>query len=253
MNTPEQPDAQSPDAPRPSLGSAVRRILLHGGFLIIAVGCLAAYEHFRIEGHSDAALVSLLGAAGFGFAPVRDLVRVVLRVEGKVLHVVHVVGGLALAALPLTGLVSGAPVLTQAARAPFAIMAAAQAVMHQDHPRNAKQAEALRRFAASLPEVAQFAGSNNLSSPEKSVRAVAVLSDILTKAQALGETEMESDPGFRNALSQVSTRFGANLGLDAVDLALARLEASPATASAVPALRKQLALARETIAGAGGR
>ena len=126
-------------------------------------------------------------------------------------------------------------------------MGAAQAVMHQDHPRNAEQAAALRRFATSLPEVAQFAGSKNLASPENAKRAVAVLTDIIAKAQALGETELASDPGFQSALRRVSTRFGANLGLDAVDLALAKLAANPATAGAVPTLRRRLAQARSAL------
>ncbi|HEY8105656.1 MAG TPA: hypothetical protein VIE46_06085 [Gemmatimonadales bacterium] len=78
-----------------------------------------------------------------------------------------------------------------------------------------------------------------------------VLSDIIAKAQALGETELASDPNFQSALSQVSTRFGTNLGLDAVDLALAKLAANPVTAGAVPQLRTQLATARRTIASAG--
>jgi hypothetical protein len=247
----EQLASQSPAPGRPSLGSVATRILIHAGFLVIAVGCFAAYEHFKVEGPSGVALAFLLAAAGFGFAPVRDLIRVVFAVEGKVLHLVHVLGGLALVGLPLAGVVSGAPVLTHAAMAPFAIMAAAQAVMHQDHPRNAKQAAALQRFAASLPEVAQFAGSKDLTSPENARRAVVVLSDIIAKAQALGETELEADPNFQSALRQVSTRFGANLGLDAVDLVLSRLAANPATAGPVPELRKELASARSVIAGAG--
>jgi len=41
------------------------------------------------------------------------------------------------------------------------------------------------------------------------------------------------------------------LGLDAVDLALTRLAANPATASAVPALRSRLAQARKTVAASG--
>ena len=253
MNASGWPTSQSPAAPRASLGSVAARMVLHGGFLLIAVGCFAAYEHFKIRGQSEASLASLVAAAGFGFAPVRDVVRLVFRIEGKALHLVHVVGGLALIALPLAGVVSGAPVLTHTAMAPFAIMGAAQAVMHQGHPRNAKQAAAMQRFAASLPEVAQFAGASNLGSPENARRTVAVLSDILAKAQALGETELESDPGFQSALSQVSTRFGANLGLDAVDLALAKLAANPATAGAVPELRTRLAVARRTIAGARSR
>jgi len=240
-------------ARRTSLGSIAARILLHGGFLLIAVGCLAAYEHFNVAGRSGAALGSLVAAAGFGFAPVRDLVRVVFGVEHKALHLVHALGGLALVVLPLAGVVSGAPVLTHAAMAPFAIMGAAQAIMHQNQPRNAKQAAALQRFAASLPEVAQFTSSRNLASPANATRAVAVLSDIVAKAQALGETELESDPGFQSALRQVSTRFGANLGLDAVELAVAKLAANPGTAGAVPALRRQLAAARRTIAGGGSR
>lgn len=249
MNISGPVGSQNPVAPRRSLGSTAGRILMHVGFLLIAVGCLAAYEHFSAEGQSGAALMSVVAAAGFAFAPLRDLIRVAFGIEGKALHLVHGVGGLALVALPLGGVVSGAPVLTHAALAPFAIMGAAQAVMHQDHPRNAQQAAALQRFAASLPEVAQFANSKNLASPHNAAQAVAVLSDILAKAQALGETELAADPGFQGALSQVSTRFGANLGLDAVNLTLAKLAANPATASAVPKLREQLASARRAIAG----
>jgi hypothetical protein len=238
-------------APRP-LGSVAGRILLHLGFLVIALGCLAAYEHFKVAGQSSASIACLVAAALFGFAPVRDLIRILFRIEGTALHFVHAVGGLALLALPLMGVVSGAPILTHAAMAPFAIMGAAQAVMHQNQPRNAKQAAALQRFAASLPEVSQFAGGN-LSSPDNARRAVAVLSDIIAKAQALGETELEADPRFQSALSQVSTRVGANLGLDAVNAALTKLATNPATAGAVPRLRTQLDQARRTLATAGSR
>ena len=252
MNVPGQPTPLGPAAPRSSLGSVAARILLHGVFLLIAIGCFAAYQHFKVEGQPNVALASLAAAAGFGFAPLRDVIHLVFRIEGKALHLVHVLGGLGLVALPLARGGAGAPVLTHAAMAPFAIMGAAQAVMHQNHPRNAEQAAAMQRFAASLPEVAQFAGGN-LTSPQNAVRAVSVLSDILAKAQALGETELKSDPGFQSALRQASTRFGANLGLDAVDLTLGKLAANPATAAAVPELRKRLAVARSTIAGAPGR
>ena len=152
--------------PTRSSGSAIGRILLHLGFLVIALGCLAGYEHFKAAGQSTQSIVCLVAAAVFGFAPVRDLIRILFRIEGRALHLVHAVGGLTLLALPLTGVVSGTPVLTHAAMAPFAIMGAAQAVMHQNQPRNAKQAAALQRFAASLPEVAQFASGKNLTSPE---------------------------------------------------------------------------------------
>ena len=235
------------DKPRVPAAAIAGRVLLHVGFLLIALAAFAAYAHFSVHGQSGVSLGCLVAAAGFGFAPVRDVVRVALAVEGKALHVVHGLGGVALLGLPLAGVVSGGSVLTHTAMAPFAIMGAAQAVMHQDHPRNAEQAAALRRFAASLPEVAQFTSAKNLASPDNAQRAVAVLTDILSKAQALGETELRADPGFQSALHQVSTRFGANLGLDAVDLALAKLAANPATAGAVPELRKQLATARRTI------
>jgi membrane-bound ClpP family serine protease len=143
--------------------------------------------------------------------------------------------------------------MSHAAMAPFAIMGAAQAVMHQDHPRNAKQAAALATFASSLPEVAEFTSSKDLTSPANAERAVKVLTDIIGKAQALGETELQADPRFQSALSQASARTGVNLGLDAVNLALDRLAANPATAPMVPELRKQLAQARKTFEEAATR
>jgi hypothetical protein len=114
--------------------------------------------------------------------------------------------------------------------------------MHQDHPRSREQAEALRRFASSLPEVAQLT-RGNLSSPENARRAVAVLTDLIAKAQALGETELRSDPGFRSALA----RLGLSLGLDTADHAIGKLSSSPAAAGAVPELRQRLAAARRTL------
>ena len=71
MNAFGQAASPAPAAPRASLGSIVGRILLHGVFLLIAVGCFAAYEHFKVGGRSGAALASLVAAAVFGFAPVR--------------------------------------------------------------------------------------------------------------------------------------------------------------------------------------
>lgn len=244
---PAQSVPDSPAAPPRSAGSIAGRILLHIAFLGIAVAAFAAYEHFKLNGQTQQSLVSLVVAAGFGFAPVRALVREFFAIEGKVLHLVHGLGGLALAGLGLLGVASGGPLLSHAALAPFAMMGAAQAVMHQDHPRNAEQAAALRRFASSLPEVEQFTKSSDLTSPENVRRAVVVLSDIVAKAQALGETELRSDPGFQSALRQTTTRFGLSLGLDSVDQAIGRLSAYPAAASAVPELRKQLAKARKTL------
>ena len=248
MRQPEPPHA----APsRRSSKSVVARLLGHAILLLVALGCFALYEHFRVAGKPDLSLGLLVVAAVCAFAPVRDLIGLVFGIGGGALRLVHALGSLLLLAAPLSGIVSGTPLLTHAAMAPFAIMGAAQAVMHQNQPRNAKQAAAMRSFAASLPEVAQLAGDKSLSSPANARRAVAVLSDIIAKAQILGETELQSDPRFQGAISQVSSRFGAKLGLDAVDLVLGRLAANPATAGAVPQLQKRVAAARRTIAAAG--
>jgi hypothetical protein len=231
--------------PRATFGSIVGKILLHLLCLLIAIACLAAYEHFKVEGQTGSSIGWLVAAAVFGFVPVRDVIRLVFGIEGKVLHLMHLVGVLGFLALPLTGIIKGTPILTHAAMAPFAIMGAAQAIMHQNHPRNAKQAAAMRRFAESLPELSQFTGGK-LSSPATATRAVAVLSDIIAKAQALGQTELDADPRFQSALRQTSSRVGAKLGLDAVDAVLDKMAANPMTASAVPGLRKKLAAARVT-------
>jgi hypothetical protein len=227
--------------------SIIARVLLHCGFLLIAVVSLGAYEHFKLHGESTQSLVTLVLAAGFGFAPVRALVRELFVIEGKVLHMVHGVGGLVLGGLVLAGVVSGGPLLTHAALAPFEIMGAAQALMHHDHPRNPQQAEAMRRFVTSLPEVEQFTKSGNLTSPENVRRAVAVLNDLVSKAQVLGETELRSDPGFQSALRRVTTRFGLSLGLDVIDRAIGDLSENPAAARSIPELRNRLAKVRKTV------
>jgi len=223
------------------------RLLWHFILLLIALACFSAYGHFKLEGRSTAAIMSLVAAAIFGFAPIRDILRVVFRVEGTALHVAHGLGAMGLIALPVTGAVSGVPFFSQAWRAPFAIMGAAQALMHQNQPRNARQAAALQTFATSLPEVAQFADAKEPLSPTNATRAISVLTDLIGKAEALGETELDADPGFQSALRQVSARLGANLGLDAVDLALRNLAGNPAAASAVPGLQRRLAQARQTM------
>jgi len=230
----------------PGLGTGAR-LVWHAILLIIAVACFAAYGHLRVEGRSTAAMGALIIGAVCGFAPLRDVLRLVFRIEGTALHVAHGLGALGLIGLPLSGAVPGTSLFARSWRAPFAIMGAAQAIMHQTQPRNARQAAALQTFAASLPEVAQFANSKDALSPANARRAIGVLTDIIGKAQALGETELDADPGFQGALRQVSTKLGASLGLDAVDLALRNLAGNPSTASAVPGLQRRLAQARQTI------
>lgn len=239
--------SESLSTPGSVMKSVIGRGLIHSLYLLIAVAAFGAYEHFRLHGQSTASIVSLLTAAGFGFAPVRALAAGLLAMEGRIMHLMHGFAGLAFLGLVFGGKLSGGPILTQAAMAPFAIMGAAQAVMHQDHPRNAEQAAALRRFATSLPEVERFTKSGDLTSPANVRRAIAVLSDLTAKAQALGETELRSDPGFQSALRRTTTRFGLSLALDTVDRALGRLSANPAAAGALPGLRRRLAAARKTV------
>ncbi len=244
--------AHGPRSARRPSGHLGMRLLSHGVSLLLAVGCFVAYQHLKLEGRPGAALACLALAAALAFMPIRHLVRAVVGLEGKALHLVHGLGSLVLLALPLSGLVSGTPVVSHAWLGPFAIMGAAQALMHSEHPRNAAQATALRSFAASLPEVARIADSKDLASPANASRAVAVLSDVIGRAQALGQTEVAADPGFQGALQRVST-LEANLGLDAVALALRKLAANPAAAGAVPGLERRLAAARTAVAGGASR
>jgi hypothetical protein len=241
------PDARIP--PRRSALAVLFRFLLHAASLVVGIAAFVAYEHFKLEGASTASTVSLVAAAVFGFSPVRWLLHEVFTLERTVVHVVHGVGGLLLMGLTYGGAVPGGSVLTHAATAPFAIMGAAQALMHQNHPRNAEEAAAVQRFATSLPEVAEFTRRGDLASPANARRAVTVLTDLIGKAQALGETELRSDPEFQSAWQKATTHVGLSLGLDAIDRAVNALAANPATAGAVPDLRRRLAAARKAAAG----
>jgi len=238
-----QPSAPKPFGARSALLHLARIIACGAG----AAGLFVCYQHFKVNGQSGLSTGSLIGAALLALVPVRALLHEFFGVESKVLHLLHGLGGLALVALPLSGLVSGAPMLTHAAMAPFAIMGAAQAFMHQNNPRNAQQAEAMRRFATSLPEVAQFTKSGELSSPANISRAITVLTDLLGKAEALGETELHADPAFQSALSSASTKVGLTLGLDSIDHAVNLLSASSANPAQVQLLRRKLAQVRGSL------
>jgi hypothetical protein len=240
---PEFPNVRM-EAPRRSLASIAGRGLLHILFFVIAIAAFLAYQHYSTLGAKAESTVSLFVAGGFAFAPVRAVLHAFFAVERRVVHLVHGLGGLAVVGLGMSGAVQGRPILTHAALAPFAIMGAAQAVMHQDHPRNAAQAAALQRFASSLPAVEAFT-NGDLTSPANAQRAVAVLTDLIGKAQALGETELAADPNFQSALSRVTTHAGLSLGLDAIDQAITTLSTNPAAAGAVPDLKRRLAQARK--------
>jgi len=73
-----------------------------------------------------------VGAGVLALAPLRGVLGELFAIEGKVLHALHGIGGLAFVGLAAGGVISGQPLLTHAAMAPFAIMGAAQAVMHQN-------------------------------------------------------------------------------------------------------------------------
>ena len=252
MNRVLPPLAEPAPVQLPARRRPFRRVLLHGLSLLLAAGAFVAYQHFKLNGQSTPALVSLVAAGVLAFAPARALIGELFAIEGKVLHALHGLGGLAFMGLAAGGVISGQPLMNRAAMAPFALMGAAQAVMHQNHPRNAKQAEAMRRFATSLPEVAEFTSSANLKSPENVTRAVRVLNDLISKAEALGETELEADPAFQSAWARATTRTGLTLGLDTADQAINRLAANPAAAPAVPELRRRLAKARSLAAATTG-
>jgi len=241
--------APSPAPPHRSVVSVLWKVALHTGALVVGVVAYIAHEHFAMAGASTASVVSLVAAAGFGLMPLRGLLGELLSIEGKVVHLAHGVAGLGLVGLTAGGVVSGGPLLSHAAMAPFALMGAAQAMEHQNRPRNAAQAAALRNFATSLPEVAQFTSSGNLRSPANAQRAVTVLTDLVDKAEVLGETELQADPGFQGALRQTTTRMGLSLGLDAIDRAIGKLANNPATSGAVPGLRKRLAAVRKAVKG----
>lgn len=232
--------------PRRSLARSAAHVLFIIVALLIALGALVAYEHYSVRGHSTSAMVCLVAAGAFGIWPIRALLRAFFAVEGRILHLVHGLGALGLIGLMYGGAVPGGAVLSHGAIAPFAIIGAAQAVMHQQHPRNAAQAAALQRFAASLREVEVFAHPRALASPANAARAVAVLNDLVSKAEILGNTELQADPGFQGALQQATTRVGLSLGLDAVDRAVDTLATNPAAAAAIPGLRQRLAKARKS-------
>ena len=244
MNRVLPPVADTVPVQKPAPRRVFHRILLHCLLLLAAVAAFVAYQHFKLNGQSTPALMALAASAILVLAPVRAVIGELFAIEGKLLHAFHGIGGLLFVGLAAGGFISGQPLLNHAAMAPFAIMGAAQAVMHQNHPRNAKQAEALRSFATSLPEVAEFTRSGNLTSPQNVARAVHVLNDLISKAEVLGQTELEADPNFQSAWARATTRTGLTLGLDVIDQAINRLAVSPTGASAVPELKRRLAKAR---------
>ena len=148
--------------PRSSRRPSVAGHMLH--WVLAAAGATAlfvAYQHLKINGAPAPAYVCLAGAALLALSPLKALGHAMFTVERGAMHLVHVVAGLALMALPVSGLVSGTPVLTHAALAPFAMMGAAQALMHSGKPRNAAQRQAMRSFVTSLRSCLEMTGARS--------------------------------------------------------------------------------------------
>lgn len=242
------PAELSQPAPRPA-NRVLRHVVVNVLALVFAAVAFIAYEHYKLTGKSMPALVSLAAAALLGFIPVRHVIGALFSVEGKVMHGLHGLGGVALMGLAAGGVISGAPLMSHAAKAPFAMMGAAQALMHSNHPRNAAQAEAIRRFVTSLPEVEAVAKAGNSHSPQDAAKAVSALTDLIAKAELLGESELDADPEFQSAWARASTRTGLSLGLDSIDHAINQLAKNPAEAAQVAQLRRRLAQARSLAAG----
>jgi len=234
-------------APRRSLARILGHVVLGAASLVVGLVAYVAHEHFALQGNSTWSLATLVGAGGLVLMPLRAVLHLVFAVERKVMHLVHGVMGLALVGLTLGGGVSGGPLLSHAALAPFEMMGAAQALMHSTHPRNAAQASALQQFATSLPQVEAFSHGDVLS-PANARREVAVLTDLLTKAQRLGQTELQADPNFQGALRAATTRATLSLGLDAIQRAIGSLAGNAAVAGQLPDLQRRVAAARHTIA-----
>ena len=241
--------AELPQEPARPARRILRHVAVNVLALIFAVVAFVAYEHYKLAGASTPAFISLAAAALLAFIPVRHVIGALFTLEGKVMHGLHGLGGLALMGLVGGGVISGAPLLNHAARAPFAMMGAAQALMHANNPRTSAQAEAMRRFVTSLPEVEAIARAHDLRSPQSAAQAVSVLTDLINKAEALGETELDADPAFKSAWAQASTRTGLSLGLDSIDQAVNKLAKNPAEAAQVAELRRKLAKARAITAG----
>src|SRR5262249_11473968 len=118
-----------------------------------------------------------------------------------------------------------------------------------DHPRNARQAEAIRRFVTSLPQVEVVAKAAQSHSPQDAAKAVSALTDLIAKAEVVGETELDADPAFQSAWARASTRTGLSLGLDSIEHAINQLAKNPAEGAQVAELRRRLAQARAVAAG----
>src|SRR5262245_1727481 len=130
MNRVLPPVAETVPVQKPAPRRVFHRI--HCLFLLTAAAAFVAYQHFKLNGQSTLALVSLVAAGVFAFAPLRALIGECFAIEGKLPHALHGVGGLAFIGLAAGGVISGQPLLNRAALAPFAIMGAAQAMMHQN-------------------------------------------------------------------------------------------------------------------------
>src|SRR5262249_19034581 len=95
MNRVLPPYAETTPVQQPAFRGVLHRIFLHCLLLLLAAASFVAYEHFKLNGQSSAALASLVAAGILVLAPVRALIGELFTIEGKALHALHGLGGLA--------------------------------------------------------------------------------------------------------------------------------------------------------------
>ena len=93
--------------------SRARTVLVHFAIFVScaagALGLFVCYQHFRDSGQTGLSTGCVIAAALLALVPLRALLREIFGIEGKVAHLMHGLGGLALVALPVSGAGDGHP------------------------------------------------------------------------------------------------------------------------------------------------
>ena len=100
--------AELPQEPARPAHRILRHVAVNVLALLFAGVAFVAYEHYKLAGASTPAFVSLAAAALLAFIPVRHVIGALFTLEGKVMHGLHGLGGLALMGLAGGGVISGA-------------------------------------------------------------------------------------------------------------------------------------------------
>ena len=86
MNRVLPPVAETVPVQKPAPPRVFHRIILHSLLLLIAAAAFVAYQHFKLNGQSTQALLSLVAAGLLALAPLRALIGELFAIEGKLLH-----------------------------------------------------------------------------------------------------------------------------------------------------------------------